>query len=89
MKGLDSELFLCKYRYIKTVGKGSFGEAYLVRSRADGKRYVAKSINTFTMTEKEKRDLQNEIGILAAVNHPNIIRYHEHFEDGPMVFIIM
>jgi tRNA A-37 threonylcarbamoyl transferase component Bud32 len=88
-KALESEIFKSKYRRIKTVGKGSFGEAVLVRSRADNKRYIAKTIETASMNPKEKRDLQGEIRILAAVNHPNIIRYHEHFEDGTIMFIVM
>ena len=88
-KALESEVFKSKYRKIKLIGKGSFGEAVLVRSKADGKRYVAKAIESAAMTPKEKRDVQNEIKILAAVNHPNIIKYHEHFEDGTLIFIVM
>ncbi|CAD2218647.1 hypothetical protein AGDE_05387 [Angomonas deanei] len=86
---LESEVFQNKYRFIKSIGKGSFGEALLVRSKINGKRYAVKAIDSKTMTAKEKRDVQNEIRIMAAVNHPNIIRYHEHFEDGSIIFIIM
>jgi serine/threonine protein kinase len=88
-KAMESEVFKSKYRKIKVIGKGSFGEAVLVRSKLDGKRYVAKAIESQAMTPKEKRDVQNEIKILANVNHPNIIRYHEHFEDGSLIFIVM
>lgn len=88
-RALESEVFRSKYRRIKSIGRGSFGEAVLVRSKADGKRYVAKAIDSTSMTSKEKRDVQNEIRILSAVDHPNIIRYHEHFEDGTLIFIIM
>ncbi|KAG8341439.1 Protein kinase domain [Trypanosoma vivax] len=86
---MSSEVFLSRYRKLKTIGKGSFGEAVLVRSREDGKRYVVKAIESAAMSPKEKRDVQNEIRILAAINHPNIIRYHEHFEDGTIIFIVM
>ncbi|ESL07536.1 serine/threonine protein kinase [Trypanosoma rangeli SC58] len=86
---MASEVFLSKYRKVKSIGKGSFGEAVLVRSKTDGKRYVVKAIESASMTAKEKRDVQNEIRILSAVNHPNIVRYHEHFEDGTLIFIIM
>jgi NIMA (never in mitosis gene a)-related kinase len=86
---IDSELFRSKYRKIKMVGKGSFGEAVLVRSREDGKRYISKAIDTAAMSPKELRDVQREIEILAKVNHPNIVRYREHFQDGALMFIIM
>lgn len=88
-KSLQSAVFQSKYRVIKTVGKGSFGEAVLVRSKADGRRYIVKAIESAAMSPKEKRDVQNEIKILAAVNHPNIVRYHEHFDDGTIIFIAM
>ncbi|AYU80763.1 serine/threonine-protein kinase, putative [Leishmania donovani] len=88
-RALESLVFRNKYRQIKSIGKGSFGEAVLVRSKSDGKRYVAKAIDSISMTPKERRDVQNEIRILAAVDHPNIIRYHEHFEDDTLIFIIM
>jgi serine/threonine protein kinase len=88
-KAMQSAVFQSKYRVIKSVGKGSFGEAVLVRSKADGKRYIAKAIESAAMSSKEKRDVQNEIKILAAVNHPNIVRYLEHFEDGTLIFIVM
>ncbi|CCW59745.1 unnamed protein product [Phytomonas sp. EM1] len=88
-KALESVIFRSRYRCIKDIGKGSFGEALLVRSKTNGKRYVAKVIDSTSMTEKEKRDVQNEIRILAAINHPNIIRYNEHFEDNTLIFIIM
>lgn len=88
-QAMDSTVFRSKYRCIKVIGKGSFGEAVLVRSKHDGKRYVAKAIDSASMTAKEKRDVQNEIRILAALSHPNIIRYQEHFEDGALIFIIM
>ncbi|EPY27657.1 protein kinase [Strigomonas culicis] len=86
---VESQVFRSKYRYVKAIGKGSFGEALLARSKANGKRYAVKAIDTKTMTPKELRDVQNEIRIMAAVNHPNIIRYHEHFDDGHLIFIIM
>lgn len=88
-KALESEVFKSKYRLIKAVGKGSFGEAVLVRSKVDGRRYIAKAIESAAMTAKEKRDVQNEIVILARLNHTNIVRYLEHFEDGTLIFIVM
>lgn len=87
--GIESEAFRKLYRVLRRIGKGSFGEAYLVRSHEDGKRYVAKTVDIASMTEKEKKDVQNEIRILGAVKHPNIIRYREHFMIGTYIFIVM
>lgn len=86
---LQSQAFVTRYRFIRTIGKGSFGAAMLVRSNTDGKRYVAKVVDSSSMTPKERRDISQEIRILSAIAHPNIIRYKEHFEDGNLIFIVM
>ncbi|KAJ9440304.1 putative serine/threonine-protein kinase A [Diplonema papillatum] len=85
----EAEQFRQRYRRIKVVGKGSFGEAVLVRSRDDGKRYIAKTIDCANMSEKDKQDVYREIKILADVNHPNIVKYKEHYEEGNMLWIVM
>ncbi len=88
-KALESDAFKAKYRFIKVIGKGSFGEAVLARSKQDNKRYVVKTIESATMSQKEKNDIQKEISILSGLNHPNIVRFKEHFEEGTMIFISM
>eukprot|EP01059_Diplonema_ambulator_P001679 TRINITY_DN1141_c7_g1_i1.p1 TRINITY_DN1141_c7_g1~~TRINITY_DN1141_c7_g1_i1.p1 ORF type:complete len:541 (+),score=160.59 TRINITY_DN1141_c7_g1_i1:53-1624(+) len=85
----EAEQFRQRYRRIKVVGKGSFGEAVLVRSREDGKRYIAKTIDCASMSEKDKQDVYREIKILADVNHPNIVKFKEHYEEGNMLWIVM
>eukprot|EP01064_Diplonema_japonicum_P036622 TRINITY_DN8301_c0_g1_i1.p1 TRINITY_DN8301_c0_g1~~TRINITY_DN8301_c0_g1_i1.p1 ORF type:complete len:540 (+),score=152.10 TRINITY_DN8301_c0_g1_i1:52-1620(+) len=85
----EAEQFRQRYRRIKVVGKGSFGEAVLVRSREDGKRYIAKTIDCTSMSEKDKQDVYREIKILADVNHPNIVKFKEHYEEGNMLWIVM
>jgi tRNA A-37 threonylcarbamoyl transferase component Bud32 len=88
-KALLSELFKSKYRFVKVIGKGSFGEAVLARCKIDNKRYVVKTIESATMSPKEKNDIQKEISILSGLNHPNIVRFKEHFEEGTLIFISM
>ena len=56
-----AEQFRQRYRRIKIAGKGSFGEAVLVRSREDGKRYIAKTIDCTTMSDKDKQDVYREV----------------------------
>ena len=88
-KALDSEAFKAKYRFVKVIGKGSFGEAVLARCKIDNRRYVVKTIESVAMSPKEKSDIQKEISILSGLNHPNIVRFKEHFEEGTLIFIAM
>ena len=72
---VNSESYTGKYDKKKLLGKGTFGEAWLVMSRASGKSYVMKEMCTGGWDEKEKELSMNEVNILASCNHVNIVRY--------------
>ena len=74
-----------KYKKVGTIGKGSFGQALLVRS-VDGIQYVMKRIKVNASNRKSVRD---EARLLAAMNHPNIIAYHEDFFTDSYLSIVM
>ncbi|CAL1543887.1 unnamed protein product, partial [Lymnaea stagnalis] len=50
---------------------------------------VWKEVNLAKLNEKQRRDSQSEIDILALLNHANIISYYNHFIDEDMLFIEM
>eukprot|EP01132_Coremiostelium_polycephalum_P000492 gene492-620_t len=77
-----------RYEEIKTIGKGSFGRAVLVK-RDDGQLLVLKQINVFEMSPKERSDAMNEVNLLAMLNHENIIGYHDSFILNGSLHIIM
>ena len=72
---VNSESYTGKYDKKKLLGKGTFGGAWLVMSRASGKSYVMKEMCTGGWDEKEKELSMNEVNILASCNHVNIVRY--------------
>ena len=78
-----------KYKKIKSIGEGSFGKAFLVQNVTDSKMYVMKQISITQMSKKERDEALNEIKVLSALNHPNIIRYRESFVEKTYIAIIM
>ena len=78
-----------KYRKIKRIGIGSFGQALLVQSVVDRKCYVMKIINVGNMDKKQKQDALNEVRVLKAMRHPYIITYRESFMDKKFLCIVM
>mmetsp|Transcript_25496 Transcript_25496/g.25283 ORF Transcript_25496/g.25283 Transcript_25496/m.25283 type:complete len:91 (-) Transcript_25496:1163-1435(-) len=78
-----------KYRKIKRIGIGSFGQALLVQSIVDRKCYVMKVINVGNMDKKQKQDALNEVRVLKAMRHPYIITYRESFMDKKFLCIVM
>lgn len=77
------------YEAERLLGKGSFGNAYLVRHKERGKNYVVKHVNMSNMTSRQRKDAHQEIVVLQQLNYPNIIRYEEFFEDFPHLYIVM
>ncbi|MEC7273594.1 MAG: serine/threonine protein kinase, partial [Candidatus Thermoplasmatota archaeon] len=64
------------FQKIKTLGRGGFGEATLVRDK-EKKVYVLKRISIDT--KKSLKLAVSEAQLLRTLKHPNIIRYIDHF----------
>lgn len=70
---------LGKYECLEVIGQGTFSIVYKVKRKTDGKIFAAKvvNLNNKDFTDKEKKNILNEVRLLASINHPNIIRYIE------------
>ena len=67
------------YEVIKKIGEGSYGKIYQVKNKQSGDIRAMKQIIKNKIPNIEK--FQNEIKILAMVDHPNIVRLFEVIED--------
>ena len=70
------ETYTCQ----KYLGRGSFGEAYLIKSDETGINYVIKRIYLNFLNDDERKKVMNEATLLKIIDHPNIIRFKEVFE---------
>lgn len=70
-----------RYRLGKEIGKGSYGVVYLVTDRQDGQTYVMKKLQTANIPQREREAQLREVRLLQHLRHPNIVNYHESFED--------
>jgi len=78
-----------RYAKIRTIGKGSYGYAVLVKEKSSGQLYVMKVIDVAKMDRQQKEDALNEIHVLRALHHPFIITYVESFLDKRCLCIVM
>ena len=67
------------YEVIKKIGEGSYGKIYKVKNKQSGDIRAMKQIMKSKIPNIEK--FQNEMKILAMVDHPNIVRLFEVIED--------
>uniref|UniRef100_G3NXQ5 non-specific serine/threonine protein kinase n=1 Tax=Gasterosteus aculeatus aculeatus TaxID=481459 RepID=G3NXQ5_GASAC len=75
------------YIPIRVLGRGAFGEATLYRRTEDNSLVVWKEVELKSLSEKESRDVMNEISILSILEHNNIIAYLNHFVDKNTLLI--
>ena len=70
------------------LGEGAFGEVRLCVHRDSGAQRAVKVLRKSHMDEDEKRMLFNEINILKGIDHPNIVKMYEFFEDEKRYYIV-
>ncbi|KAF9876451.1 ph domain protein [Colletotrichum karsti] len=81
-----------KYNRVGQIGKGAFAVVYKVTSKFDGNPYAAKELEKRRFIKNGVLDqkVENEMRIMQRVQHPNIVRYIEHFDwDNRLLIIIM
>jgi calcium-dependent protein kinase len=64
------------------MGEGSFGSVAKGKSKANEQIVAIKSI-------QKKQVKEAEIKIMKALDHPNIVRLYETFEDSKMLYLVM
>ncbi|CBZ24122.1 putative protein kinase [Leishmania mexicana MHOM/GT/2001/U1103] len=77
------------YVPVRSLGKGSFGQALLVFHEPQQQYFVVKHLNLASMSSRQRHDAHNEINILQKLHHPNIVRYVEYYEEHPHLYIVM
>lgn len=78
------------YNIGKLLGNGSYGKVYLATNKANPEFKVAiKVINKTDMDEEDLESLKAEVEILQKVDHPNIVKYYETYDDRTNIYLVM
>ena len=79
-----------KYEFVSILGSGSFGKVRLYRDRkCKGMKYAIKTLVKDGVTRNVLDCLISEVAILRSLDHPNVDKYYETFEDDYYVHIVM
>lgn len=76
------------YQLGKKLGRGTFGDVYEVTHIVSGEQRVCKRILK-TNKAADYKQIMQEIGNMAMLDHPNVIKVYEYFEDENCVCQIM
>ena len=77
------------YRVGKQLGKGAYGSVHRVVNIETGETRAVKVISKAEMHPDEIITLYNEMNILRNLDHPNIVKIYEYFEDEKRFYIVM
>ena len=86
---LDSYPNKEKYKIIKILGKGAFGEIYEVINIDDNRHYAIKNIITNDATKEELDKIKNESLLLSKLDNEHIVKYYESFNSENSFNIVM
>ena len=74
------------YDVIKKIGEGSYGKTYKVRNKQSGDLRAMKQLVKEEI--KDMNNFKNKINILSILDHPNIVRLFEVFEDEKYYYLL-
>ena len=79
-----------KYDYISVIGSGAFGKVRLFVYKDCNKfRYAIKTIKKNLFSQHSMEGLIREVDILRSLDHPNIVKYFETYEDNKYIHLVM
>lgn len=78
-----------KYKISRKIGDGAFSSVRRLKIRETGEKRAVKTIHKKSIkTEEERQMVFTEVSILRFLDHPNILRLHEFYQDEKNYYII-
>jgi NIMA (never in mitosis gene a)-related kinase len=75
--------------FVKELGRGQFGVARAVKNEK-GKHFCLKEVSMKCRGDRARLEAQKEVNLMTKVReHPNIIKYFDHWFDNRSMFILM
>jgi len=82
-----------EYKALKMIGKGSFAKVYLVECKSQGKMYAVKAFTKESVIASNKANAKpsmlNEIDIMRALDHENVIKLYEVHETEKSIYLVL
>ena len=88
----DPERTKCKIKELSVlgkIGKGSFGEVFLVEHQATREQYALKQMTREKEGSETKKLQDSEWRLMSAIQCPFVVKLFDHWEDEDKVFLLM
>lgn len=77
------------YKVLQCASKGQYSEVYHGTHEDSGTPVAIKRIKIFDMHPTTRKEAETEVGLLQALDHPHLIKYHEHFQHDGDLYVVM
>lgn len=72
------------------LGSGSYGKVFMAQDKKDESMKIAiKVINKSKLDAEDLESLKNEVRLMQQVDHPNIVKYYETYDDSKYIYLCM
>ena len=76
-----------KYEIIREIGSGGFSRCLLVKNKTTKVSYACKELLKKSLSDYE--GLMREVNLMIKLDHPNIIKLYEYYENDKKIYLIM
>jgi calcium-dependent protein kinase len=76
------------YKVTKVLGTGTYGEVRLCKHLKSGEPRAVKIVKKDKFNSDEIQQIMEEVVIHKKLDHPNIVKIHEYFEDQNNFYIV-
>ena len=73
----------------QVIGTGAFGKVYKTYRKKDKTSSVAIKVLDKVALQNSLEQIMREVQILNSVDHPNIVKYFETYDDKTNLFLVM
>ena len=73
----------------KVLGSGSFGKVFLSHNKHHVDHQVAIKVLNKKKLSEHLDAIEEEVGILTKLDHPNIVKYYETYIDEKYIYLVM
>lgn len=78
------------YKRHEELGRGGFAAVYRVSNQSTGEEYALKVVpKERVIKPKSLEKLKNEMALQRSLNHPNILKSYDNFEDSKNFYILL
>jgi calcium-dependent protein kinase len=77
-----------RYDVVKQIGYGSYGKVFLAEQKGTRQKRAIKEINKPLGKSNSHQQFLNEVEVLSQLDHPNIVKIFELYEDAEHFYIV-